>query len=148
MSEITVEKTHALLEKLAEHVMNETPTKREMTSRFEQVEAKMNARFEPIEADIRQMKADIQQTKVDLQQTKVDLRQTKVDVQLTKLDVHQIKDDVQQTRRDIKSILNGLDSQAKEHEIFRLEQAAISKTLDRHENRITALEEKDQGMGR
>ena len=34
MSDITPEKTHALLEKLAEYVMNEVPIKREMNERF------------------------------------------------------------------------------------------------------------------
>ena len=42
MSDITPEKTHALLEKLAEYVMNEVPTRREMDSRFRQVEEKLD----------------------------------------------------------------------------------------------------------
>ena len=41
MPDITLEKTHALLEKLAEYVMNEVPTRREMNVRFEQVERKL-----------------------------------------------------------------------------------------------------------
>ena len=96
MSEITVEKTHALLEKLSEYVMNEVPTKREMGSRFAQAEAKMNLRFEQVVADI------------------------------------------QETNADVKSILNGMDAQAKQHEFFRIELTAVSRTLDRHEKQITA----------
>jgi len=42
VSDITPEKTHALLEKLAEYVMNEVPTRREMNSRFRQVEEKLD----------------------------------------------------------------------------------------------------------
>ena len=53
MSDITPEKTHALLERLAEYVMNEVPTRREMNSRFEQVER----RFERIEKEL-ESKAD------------------------------------------------------------------------------------------
>ena len=93
MSEITVEKTHALLEKLAEYVVNEVATKKELAQRAG-------------------------------------------------------KKDLEKLEKKVDTLIDGMDSQAKEHEIFRLEQAAISKTLDRHENRITALEEKDQGMGR
>ena len=48
MSEITPEKTHQLLEKLAEYVMNEVPrksevaTKQEMNVRFDQVENRLD----------------------------------------------------------------------------------------------------------
>ncbi|RQW02983.1 hypothetical protein EH223_11285 [candidate division KSB1 bacterium] len=52
MEEITLEKTHALLEKLAEYVMNEMVTRKEMNERFEQVDK----RFEQVDhqlADIR-----------------------------------------------------------------------------------------------
>ena len=45
MPEITLEKTHALLEKLAEYVMNEVPTKRDVDARFAQVDG----RFEQID---------------------------------------------------------------------------------------------------
>jgi citrate synthase len=48
MTEITIEKTHSLLEKLADYVMNEVPrkdevpTKREMDARFDQVEKRLD----------------------------------------------------------------------------------------------------------
>ena len=37
MEEITLEKTYALLEKLAEHVINEIPIKREVDEKFQRV---------------------------------------------------------------------------------------------------------------
>ena len=53
MAEITLEKVHSLLEKLAEYVMNEVPTNRRVDVRFEQVER----RFERIEKEL-ESKAD------------------------------------------------------------------------------------------
>jgi len=44
MPEITLEKTHALLEKLAEYVMNEVPKKSEVPTKDE-----INARFEKVD---------------------------------------------------------------------------------------------------
>ena len=41
MNKITLEKTHALLEKLAEFVMNEVSTKQETNKRFEQLEQRL-----------------------------------------------------------------------------------------------------------
>ncbi|MBN1560795.1 hypothetical protein JW998_11130 [candidate division KSB1 bacterium] len=48
MTEITLERTHALLEKLAEYVMTQVPTRRELDERFEQIDK----RFEQIDATI------------------------------------------------------------------------------------------------
>ena len=58
MSDITPEKTHALLERLAEYVMNEVPTRKEMNAHFVQLEA------------------ELQTTKIDIQEIKMDLRET------------------------------------------------------------------------
>ena len=41
MAEITLEKTHALLEKLAEYVMTQVPTRQEMNERFEQIDKRI-----------------------------------------------------------------------------------------------------------
>ena len=40
MSDSTPEKTHALLEKLAEYIMNEVPTRQEVNARFENIDAR------------------------------------------------------------------------------------------------------------
>lgn len=68
MSETTPEKTHNLLEKLAEYVMNEVPrrdevpTKREMNARFEQVDKRfdqMEQRLDHVESDVSETKRDV-----------------------------------------------------------------------------------------
>jgi chromosome segregation ATPase len=57
MNKITLEKTHALLEKLAEYVMTEVPTQREMDKRFDDIDK----RFERIEKQLDQLR----ETKAD-----------------------------------------------------------------------------------
>ena len=101
--EIKLEKTHALLEKMAVHLANEGPTRREINERFEKIERHLEL--------MDQKKAD--------------------------------KSDVDQVNEKLDLILVGLDHQAKQLDIIRTEQAAVSHAINRHENRITALEEKE-----
>ena len=86
MPEITLEKTHALLEKLAEYVMNEVPnksevaTKDEMNARFEQVDrrfALMEQRLEKLELE-KADKKDIETilTILDKQSKQLDIIRT------------------------------------------------------------------------
>jgi len=42
MEKVTLEQTHALLEKLAEYVMTQVPTRAEMDKRFEQVDKQLH----------------------------------------------------------------------------------------------------------
>ena len=85
MPEITLEKSHALLKKLAEYVMNEVPrksevpTKKEMNARFEQVDARFE-RMARVLAD----KAD----KKDIEriQQKLDKLLEGMDSQINQLD--------------------------------------------------------------
>ena len=51
MEKVTLEQTHALLEKLAEYVMTQVPTRAEMDKRFEQVDK----RFEQVDKRFEQM---------------------------------------------------------------------------------------------
>ena len=129
MDKITLDKLHSLLQSLAEFSMTELATKQVV----EQTTNEMNSRFELIEADIRQVKADIQEMKANN-------RLTRDDVQQTRVDLLQTKDDVQQIKRGVGKILDGMDAQAKQLDIIRTEQVAYSKAIDRHEERITALE--------
>jgi len=68
MSEPTIKKTHELLEKLAEYVMNEVPrrdevpTKQEMNARFDQVDK----RFEHVESRLDHVESDVKETKKDV----------------------------------------------------------------------------------
>jgi len=122
MSKVTPEKTHALLEKLAEYVMTEVPTKREMEARFEGVHRRfedVNKRFEG-----------------------VNKRFEGVDRRFDQMDRHfdQLESDVHETKENVKKILNGMDSQVKELEILRTEQVAIKSGLARVERRVDVLE--------
>lgn len=62
MSEITLEKTHALLEKLAEYVMTQVPTRQEMNERFDQVDK----RFEQIDERFEQIDERFEQIDLEL----------------------------------------------------------------------------------
>ena len=55
MTEITFKKTHELLEKLAEYVMNEVVTKRDFDKDFEQVDK----HFEQLEENVKETKEDV-----------------------------------------------------------------------------------------
>ena len=103
MADITIEKTHDLLEKLAEYVMNEVPTRREMNE--------LPTKHEMYEA--LEKKAD--------------------------------KKDVEKIKQGINTLLNGMDAQAKQLDIIRTEQVTTNAALQRHEKRITSLEEKQTG---
>ena len=104
MSDITLEKTHALLKKLAEYVMNEVATKKELVQ-----------------------KAD------------------KNDFIVLKQDVDEIRQDVKENKKKLNIIIDGMDTQIKQLDIIRTEQVATNVALQRHEKRITVLEEKQSG---
>ena len=78
MSDSTPEKTHALLEKLAEYVMNEVPTRQEV-----------NARFARLEGELQITKEDVQEIKMDLQETRknIGLILDGMDAQAKQLDI-------------------------------------------------------------
>ena len=141
MAEITLEKLHSLLEGLAEHVMNNMPTKQEMNARFEQVDKVIGN----IKTDVEIVKTDVEYVKADIEHIKTDISHIKGDMQYMKGDVLHMKGDSRQTKSDIATILNILDQQAKNIDIIRTEQTAISHVIDRHEKRITALEENETG---
>ena len=58
MSEITPQKTHALLEKLAEYVMNEVPRKSEVASKDELIGVR-----DELKTDINELQEDVQNIK-------------------------------------------------------------------------------------
>ena len=100
MNEITPEKTHALLEKLAEYVMNKIPA----------IESKLDQKAD--KTDIVKIADSVAKLQIDMQDVKA----------------------TQQT------MINNMDAQAKQLDVIRKEQAAASKTIDRHEERLAALE--------
>ena len=48
MAGITLEKIHAMLERMAEHVVNEVPTKKEVDEKFQKVDEKFEKVFNEI----------------------------------------------------------------------------------------------------
>ncbi len=113
MSDITLEKTHALLEQLAEYVMTEIPV----------------------------IKQDIADLKQDVSTLKQDVSILKQDVFILKQDVSVLKQDVSGLKSKTNMILDILDSQGKQIDTVLIEQKAISATLTCHEDRLGDLEE-------
>jgi chromosome segregation ATPase len=107
--EITLEKTHALLEQLAEHVMNKVASRHELEKLTEHVINNVPTRQE------------------------MDSRFNNMETRLANIE------------SKFDAMMNGMDAQAKQLDTIRIEQAAFSHAIDRHEKRITALEEKDTG---
>ena len=78
---------------------------------------------------------------------KVDARFEKMNARFVQMEseFRETKEDVQETKENVRLILNGMDAQAKQLDIIRTEQVATNAALQRHEKRITALEEKETG---
>ena len=112
MAEPTLKKTHELLEKLADYVMNEVPkksqvmTKQELEKRFNELKLEikldMEKRFQHMESEL--------ETKAD--------------------------------KGDIQLILESMDGIVKELDSMRTEQSAFISGLRRIENRVEVLEKK------
>ena len=137
MSEITLEKSHALLKKLAEYVMNEAPRKSEVPTKQE-----MNERFEQVDARFAQV--DERFAQVDERFAQVDERFEQVDERFERmarvLADKADKKDIEVVQQKLDKLLEGMDSQIMQLDIIRTEQYATSATLDRHEQRLEKLE--------
>jgi len=116
MAEITLEKTHALLEKLTEYVMNEVPrkddvpTKKEVDEKFQKVDNK----FEKVYDAIWNVKEELDQ-KAD-------------------------KKDMEMLRNDLRQLLDGQDAMVNQLDIIRTEQYAFNSAFKRIEKRVEVLE--------
>ena len=78
--------------------------------------------------------------KVDARFEQVDARFEQVERRFEKIEKElESKAD----KKDIQLILNGMDAQAKQLDIIRTEQVATNAALQRHEKRITVLENKE-----
>ena len=83
MNEITLEKVHDMLEKLAAYVMNEVPTRREMNERFEQIDKRfeeIDRRFEQIDKRFEQIDKRFEQ--IDRRFEQIDKRFDSIGKQL------------------------------------------------------------------
>ena len=112
MSEPTLKKTHELLEKLTEYMMNEVPTKREVEKRFQEIEREL------------ERKAD-----------KKDLVIVQKDLVVVKKELSVVRDDLLNVKENVCMILNGMDGMVKSLDDIRTEQSAFIADLRRIENR-------------
>ena len=123
MSEITLEQTHALLEKLAEYVMTEVPTRGEMNERFEQVDK----RFEQIDRRFEQIDKRFEQ--IDERFEQIDKRFEQIDERFA-----QIEQRFEFVEKDIVIIRS-------QEELIRAEQGIFAKTFELHHKRLRYLED-------
>ncbi len=117
MNEITLEKLHALVEKLAEFVINEVPTRQEVAN-----------------------KDDIQRLREELL-SKEDF-QIAVGKIMAMLDEKADKSEVEKIRKDVDQLIQGMDAVAGELQSFRIERMAQTASFRRLEKRVEVLEEK------
>ena len=126
MEKITPEKTHALLEKLAEYVMNEVPTRREMNQRFEGIDQRfegINQRFEGIDQRFERIALQLDR----LQQEKAD------------------KADIIEIKQQLDKMMTNMDRVVGNVQISRTEQKAFDAALQRVEKRIDDMEAQNTG---
>ena len=121
MPEVTLEKSHALLEKLVEYVMNELPTRKEVDNKFKQIDNK----FKQIDNKFQKVDNKFQRVYDAIRE----LKEEKAD-----------KKDVEILKMKIEKMLEGQDEIIKQLDIIRTEQYATSASLDRYEKRLETLE--------
>ncbi|NIA31907.1 MAG: hypothetical protein GWP06_18600 [Actinobacteria bacterium] len=124
---VTLEQIHALLEKLAEYVMNQVPTRAEMDKRFEQIDKRfkqMDKRFEQIDKRFEQV--DKRFGQIDKRFEQVDKRFEQIDKRFEQVDkqLHEIRQQI---------------------DLIRTGQAVFTKTFELHHKRLGILE--DQHLG-
>ncbi|MBN1560790.1 hypothetical protein JW998_11105 [candidate division KSB1 bacterium] len=137
MSEITLEKNHALLEKLAEYMMNELPTRSEVDAKLAQLREEL--RRTASKEELAQLREELSRTasKEELTELRIELTRKASIEQLDKLRV--------EMNQKLDQLLQGQDAQAGQLADLRLEMAAVSKTLDVYNDRLGALEEHNFG---
>jgi chromosome segregation ATPase len=117
MSEITPEKTHKLLEKLVEHVMNNGPAKGEVPS-----------------------KAEFQCLAVKVDSIEGKLGSLEVKVFSLGTTIGSVEDKVSSLEGKIDTLIDGLDGQAQQLDNIRTDQMAFHHSFDRLEKRVENLE--------
>ena len=122
MSEPNLKKTHELLEKLAEYVMNKVPRRDEVSTKSEMEKLAIYVMNEVSKKSEVDKLAAYVMSEVP-----------------TKRDLERVERDVRETKDDVKLILDGMDSQVKEMEILKTEQVAIKFGLGRVERRVDEI---------
>ena len=158
MKKITLQKTHALLENLAEYVKTEVATKKEVDEKIGKNDAKIDKLADYVMTEVA-TKMELAE-KIRNNDSKIDKlaeyvmtevpKKAEID-QLTdyvmtevakKSEVDEIKTDVKELKQKMDIIITGQDKQAKQLEDLKTEQITTNATLLRHEKRITLLEQK------
>ncbi|MBN1560792.1 hypothetical protein JW998_11115 [candidate division KSB1 bacterium] len=146
MAEITLEKTHALLERLAEYVMTELPAIKQDVAVLKHDVAVLKQDVAVLKQDVAGLKQDVSGIKGELAKKADKEDVMRIYLQLSKaLDQKADKKDVERLQSQFHLLLEGMDNMAKELDIHRTERVAISKTLDIYNDRLGALEEHNFG---
>ena len=140
----TLKKTHALLEKLTEYVINEVPRRDEVSTRSEleklaaYVMTEVPRRDEvPTRSELEKLAAYVM-TEVPTKR-EVESRFRRIEHELEqKAD----KKDLEIVKENVQTILNGMDSMVKNLDVIRTEQKAFISGLRRLEKRVETLEKK------
>ncbi|MCJ7509163.1 MAG: hypothetical protein MUO85_10640 [candidate division Zixibacteria bacterium] len=139
MAEPTLKKTHELLEKLVEYVMNEVPTRRDVDGKIDKLaEYVMNEI--PKKSEVmtkRELEKRFQQIERELER-KADRK----DLIIVQEELSVVKEDLPTLKENVGLILNDMDGMAKSLDDIRTEQKAFISGLRRVEKRVEVLEEK------
>jgi transcriptional regulator of heat shock response len=156
MNKITPEKTHALLEKLADYVMTEIPAIKEkqenladyVMTEIPAIKEKQENLADYVMTEIPAIK-EKQENLADYVMTKIPAIEEKheklADYVVTGFQAIEEKLDQKADKADVRKILDGLDSQGKQLDIIRTEQAATSHAINRMDKRIANLEQNETG---
>ncbi len=120
MSDITLEKLHDSVEKIAQYLVNEVPRKSEVASKD----------------DLNAVRQELNEVKQELKRDLGVMRQE------LKTDIHELREDVQDIKGNINIILDGMDAEVKQLDIIRTEQVAFQSGLSRAEKRVEKIENK------
>ena len=82
---------------------------------------------------------NILSSELEILQVEKDIEEIKIDTYHMKGDMQHMKGDMLQTKNDIKSILNGMDAEAKQLDIIRSEQAAFAHSFNRFEKESNSI---------
>ncbi len=145
MIEPTLKKIHDLLEKLTNYVMSKVSTKDEVDQKIVKVDTKIDKLAEYVMKELptrREVDGKIDKLAEYMMNEVPTKREMDARFEQVEKRLDCVEGNVKETKRDVKLILNGMDSQVKENEILKTEQAALKSGLSRVEKRVDVLEKK------
>jgi len=125
MTEYTLKKTHKLLEKLSEYVINEIPKRNETATKSE----------------VEKLAEYVMNEVPNKEELEIYLAEVRLEIEKR---IQKVKDKIDQKadKKDIQVILNGMDAMAKNLDNMNIEQKAFISGLMRIEKRVESLEKK------